>query len=85
MSEARSIGDSAWDAEYWKYMALTSRRLWFNGWDWRIYLGGDEFFRRTIVVGPACIALWRTREAREEARSCEREMDRIKKAEGWAA
>ena len=73
--------DYEWDSHYWHWMALTSKRFWFNGWDWRVYLGGDEFFRRTVVIGPLVIALWRTKETREEARLCERAMDRIEKGE----
>ena len=76
-----------WDAEYWHYLALTKRRVWWlarewRHWaGWRIYLGGDEYGRRTVVVGPVCIALWMTREARQDIDDCVRAMDRIEAEE----
>lgn len=69
------LQDARWDAAYWEYMALHKRRVWWLGWDWRIYLGGDEYNRRTIVVGPVCIALWHDSEARERIAVCEDIMD----------
>ena len=73
--------DYEWDAYYWHWMALTSKRLWLTGWNWRVYLSSDELFRRTLVLGPLVIALWRTKETREEARLCEHAMDRIEKGQ----
>ncbi|WP_346007446.1 hypothetical protein [Janibacter terrae] len=71
------LQDARWSAAYWEYMALRKKRVWWLGWDWRIHLGGDEYDRRTIVVGPVCIALWHDSEARERIADCERVMDDI--------
>lgn len=71
------IEDLEWDAAYWEYMALTARRFWFSGWDYRVYLGGDEFWRRTIVIGPLCIALWRTSDNKNRVKELERRLDAL--------
>lgn len=76
-----ALRDALWDYSYWRYMALSKRRVWLHGWDWRVYLSGDEFERRTLSIGPVCIALWSTKETRESIRDCERAMDAIEDAD----
>lgn len=77
----RVTSDAEWDAAYWQWLALNKSRAWWNGWDWRIYLGGDEYWRRTVVIGPVCIALWRSPEWREVVADCDRRMDKIEQDE----
>lgn len=61
-----SDGDR-WAGAYWQWLAQYGRkRIWRSGWDrWALALGGDEFRRRTLVVGPFVIALWQCRGCEE--------------------
>lgn len=51
-----------WDANYWHHAALTKKRIWWYGthamkpYPW---IGSDEYWRYTLVLGPLVIALWR--------------------------
>ena len=51
------------DVAYWQYMAISPRpRLWWHGWTGRaIWMGDDEWRRRTLVLGPLVVALWACR------------------------
>lgn len=60
--------DEGFDAAYWEYTALTRKRFWIakrekyddiKWWENLIYIGGDEYWRWTIVIGPLVVALWR--------------------------
>jgi hypothetical protein len=55
-----------WELAYWEWCAKYGRRsrIWrsgFDRWAFRVYLGGDEFGRHTLVIGPWVIALWSCR------------------------
>lgn len=46
----------------WELAAIERPRWWISDWPhWKqfVSLGGDEFFRRTLCIGPLVIALWR--------------------------
>lgn len=46
----------------WELAAIERPRIWLSDWPrWSrmVSLGGDEFCRRTLCVGPVVIALWR--------------------------
>lgn len=49
---------------YWKMLALKKRKAWLLG-AWRFpFLGSDEYWRRTLVIGPFVFALWVTSEGK---------------------
>jgi hypothetical protein len=53
-----------WDADYQQLLAIDKSWFpWWSGWQvWPlIWLGNDEYFRRTLVVGPLVFPLWRCR------------------------
>lgn len=44
---------------YWKMLAIKKRKAWLIPISWRlVYLGSDEYWRRTLVIGPFVFALW---------------------------
>lgn len=51
-----------WQACMWQHYALTKRRAWWCGWrgmkPWP-WIGSDEYWRYTLVLGPVVVALWR--------------------------
>jgi len=68
MSEERGLPEHLaelnWEIAYWQWCAKYGRRkrVWRSGWDrWGIGLYGDEFNRRTLVLGPFVFALWNCR------------------------
>ena len=49
----------------WELAAIERKRVWLSSWPrWTriVFLGSDEFFRRTLCIGPVVIALWRFRD-----------------------
>jgi hypothetical protein len=56
-----------WEAAYWELTAKQRSRFWFGKFTtWLPWLGGDEYWRRTLVLGTPItghivIALWRDR------------------------
>ena len=64
MSNCKNCDDNLWSAEMWELCAIKKSWLpWWTGWQrWPlVWLGGDEFNRRTLVVGPVVFPLWRCR------------------------
>ena len=56
------VDGDAWEMAYWEWLAkYGQKRFWWFGWNWKIFLGSDEMSRRTLVLGPLVIALWRCR------------------------
>jgi hypothetical protein len=50
---------------FWKMSALRKKRVWFCQTRWSIpRTGTDEYWRRTIVIGPLVIALWTTKQGK---------------------
>ena len=65
-----ALAFAKWQAALWELSAIERRRVWTSGPGeldgWLPWIGGDEFQRKTLVVGTpltghVVVALWRCR------------------------
>ena len=75
MTPEERMASMEWSIDYHELSAIQKNWFpWWIGWRWPLVgIGNDEYFRRTLIVGPICFPLWRCRcEECQQIVNCQR-------------